>query len=173
MRSPDLAALLSLLLAAVLMFWTAPWKNADPATRSVEWLDEADVELFRHGLVHRHDVAIRVNDMDVARGYSRSGCNGLLLVAQLPNAAQGWNYVAPKLDLSDFKMRYIYKGEVYKKAPTLRRLRSWLVGTLPGLFETRVLVVGLAETGHCHLIDRAVTVFSKTRPTAQIGTVQL
>jgi hypothetical protein len=169
MRFQDLAALLSLFLAAVLLFWTVPWKNAVPATRSVAWLDEADVQLFRHGLVHRHDVVIRVNDMDVARGYSRSGCDGLLLVAQLPNAAQGWNYVAPKLDLSNFEMRYVYKDEVYEKAPTLERLRGWLVGTLPGQFEARVLVVGLAETGHCHLIQRAVPVFSGTQPAVQHG----
>ena len=161
MRSTNLFALFSLLLAAVLVLWTAPWKDALPEARSVQWLDRADVELFHHGLLHRHDVVIRVNHIDVARGYSRSDCDGLLLVAQLPNTAQGWRHVAPKVEFSKFSIRYVYDGEIYESLPTLPKLRNWLVGTLPGLFAQRGLVIGLAEVGQCGLVDSALPAINK------------
>jgi hypothetical protein len=155
MRILNLTALLSLLLAAVLLYATASWKSAAPATRSVQWLDAVDIELFGVELLHRHDIRIRVNNTEVARGYSRAGCDGFLLVAQLPNSAQGWRYIAPSIDWSDSTMRYVYKGAVYQSAPVLQKLQSWLLGTLPGRFEPRPLTVGLAEFGHCDLIERA------------------
>ena len=161
MRSTNLFALFSLLLAAVLVLWTAPWKDALPEARSVQWLDRADVELFHHGLLHRHDVVIRVNHIDVARGYSRSDCDGLLLVAQLPNTAQGWRHVAPKVEFSKFSTRYVYDGEIYESLPTLPKLRNWLVGTLPGFFAQRGLVIGLAEVGQCGLVDSALPAINK------------
>jgi len=169
MRSTNLLALLSLLLAAILVLWTAPWKDVLPETRSGQWLDEADIELFHHGLLHRHDVVIRVNDMEVARGYSRSDCDGLLLVAQLPNTAQGWQHVAPKVEFSKFVIRYVYDGEIYGSMPTLPKLRNWLVGTLPGLFEQRGLVIGLAEVGRCGLVDSALPVIDRLSSHAHHG----
>jgi hypothetical protein len=167
MRLLNLTALLSLVLAAVLLYATASWKNAAPATRSVEWFDSVDVELFRKELLHRHDIVLRVNNAEVARGYSRAGCEGLLLVAQLPSSAQGWRYIAPNVDLSKSTVRYIYAGEIYASAPVVQKLRSWLVGTLPGLFEPRALMVGLAEFGHCHLIDRAAPLLAATQSSAR------
>jgi hypothetical protein len=158
MWHPSLFALLSLLTGPALALWTAPWKQPPAPVRSVQWLDAADVELSRLGLLHRHDVAIRVNDAEIARGYSRSGCDGLLLVAQLPNTAQGWHNVAPRIEFSKYELRYVYDGNVYETVPTLRKLRNWLVGTLPGRFEQRELVVGLAETGPCRLMTRALSV---------------
>ena len=159
MRHTSLFALLSLFVAPVLAHWTAPWKQPPPPVRSVQWLDATDVELFQHGLLHRHDVAIRVNDAEIARGYSRSDCGGLLLVAQLPNTAQGWHNVAPRIEFSNYEIRYVYDGNVYEAVPTIPRLRDWLVGTLPGRFEQRELVIGLAETGQCELLSRALRVF--------------
>ena len=155
MRFLNLIALLSLVLSAALLYQTASWKDAAPPTRSEQWLDSVDIELSRNKLLHRHDVMIRVNNAEVARGYSRAGCDGLLLVAQLPNSAQGWRYIAPAIDLSNSTVRYIYKGDIYESAPVLQKLRSWLVGTLPGHFESRAMTLGLAEFGHCHLIERA------------------
>ena len=112
MRILNLTAVFSLVLAAGLLYSTAACKSAAPAVRSVQWLDSVDVELSREKLLHRHDVIIRVNNADVARGYSRAGCNGLLLVAQLPNSAPGWRYIAPAIDLSNATVRYIYRGEI-------------------------------------------------------------
>ena len=169
MRILDLTAFLSLLLAAALLFATAPSKSAPPAARSAQWLDAVDLELLGKDLLHRHDVRIRVNDAEVARGYSRAGCDGLLLVAQLPNAAQGWRYIAPSIDWSSSTVRYIYDGEVYPSAPVLQKLQGWLVGTLPGYFEPRPLMVGLAEFGHCHLIERAAPLLAGSQPPDRPG----
>jgi hypothetical protein len=155
MRILDLTAFLSLLLAAALLFATAPSKSAPPAARSVQWLDAVDLELLGKDLLHRHDIRIRVNNAEVARGYSRAGCDGFLLVAQLPNSAQGWRYIAPSIDWSNSTVSYIYDGHIYPSAPVMQKLRNWLVGTLPGYFEPRPLMIGLAEFGHCHLIERA------------------
>ena len=160
MRFPNFSALLSLLLAVALLYLSAPLKNTAPASRSVQWLDDTDVALFQNGLLHRHDVNIRVSNMELARGYSRSGCDGILLVAQLPNAAQGWNYIAPNIELEKAVVRYFYAGETYTSAPVMQKLAGWLVGSLPGFFEPREPVVGLAEFGHCHLIERAVPVLA-------------
>ena len=173
MRLLNLIALLSLVLSAGLLYLTASWKNAAPATRSVEWLDSVDIELFRKELLHRHDIVIRVNNAEVARGYSRAGCDGLLLVAQLPNSAQGWRYIVPGIDLSKSTVRYIYAGKVYTSAPVVKKLRNWLIGTLPGLFEPRALMVGLAEFGNCHLIERAAPLLAATQSPAGLGIAEL
>jgi hypothetical protein len=172
MRLLNLTALFSLVLAAALLYSTASWKDAAPATRSVQWLDSVDVELFRMELLHRHDVMIRVNNMEVARGYSRAGCDGLLLVAQLPNSAQGWRYIAPTIDLSNSTVRYVYKGNIYRTAPVLQKLRGWLVGTLPGHFESRAMTVGLVEFGHCHLIERAAPLLAATQSAVGFGVAE-
>jgi hypothetical protein len=172
MRFLNLTALLSLVLSAVLLYSTASWKNAAPASRSVEWLDLVNVELLQKDLLHRHDVVIRVNNAEVARGYSRAGCDGLLLVAQLPNSAQGWSYVAPNIDLSKSTVRYIYAGEIYPSAPVVQKLRNLLVGTLPGFFEPRALMVGLAEFGHCHLIERAAPLLAVTQSRGGFGVAE-
>jgi hypothetical protein len=166
MRILILTALLSLFIAAVLLYSTASWKDTAPQTRSVEWLDSVDVELFREDLLHRHDIQIRVNSAEVARGYSRADCDGVLLVAQLPNSAQGWRYIAPTIDLSNAVVRFIYKGDIYPTVPVLQKLRSWLVGNLPGLFQRRELTVGLAEFGHCHLIERAAPLLAANQSSA-------
>ncbi len=124
------------------------------------WLDETDVTLFQRGLIHRHDVLIQINHKEVARGYSRPGCPGMLLVTQLPHAAVSWADVAPKADLSNFSMRYIYEGELYDRPPALRRFMHWLKGTLPGFYSVRSLVIGLAESGHCHLMHEAIALLT-------------
>ena len=106
------------------------------------------------------DVAIRINDAEIARAYSRADCDGSLLVAQLPNTAQGWHNVVPRIDFSRYEVRYVYDGSVYDSVPTLQRLRDWLVGTLPGRSARRELVIGLAETGPCELTSRALPAFA-------------
>ena len=95
MRPVNIVALLSTVLAGVLIFWTAPAKMLVAPERLADWLDRADVALASHGLVRRSDVVIRVNGQDAARGYSSRDCGGLLLVTRLPRTAQGWRYIAP------------------------------------------------------------------------------
>ena len=55
----------------------------------------------------------------------------------------------------------MYDGEIYESMPALPRLRDWLVGTLPGLFAQRGLVIGLAEVGQCGLVDSALPAINK------------
>lgn len=156
MHTFSLPPWLPIALATALLLLTAPAKSKAPVARSVQWLDSADVTLFKKRLVHRHDVAIRINDSDVARGYSKAGCTGILLVTQLPHSAQGWAAVAPQVDLSGFSKRYLFEGRIYDDIPTLKRLGHWLKGTLPGVFSTRNLVIGLAERGPCQLMQQAI-----------------
>ena len=63
--------------------------------------------------------------------------------------------IMPSIDWSNSTVSYIYDGHIYPSAPVMQKLRNWLVGTLPGYFEPRPLMIGLAEFGHCHLIERA------------------
>jgi hypothetical protein len=167
MRAHATAALISLCLAVTAIVWASSWKGQKPAARSVQWLDAVDKALFQRGLIHRHDVVVQVNNVEVARGFSRMDCDGLLLVTQLPNTAQGWQHVAPTVEFSRYAIRYVYDGEVYDAVPILPRLRHWLLGTLPGSFEPRGLVTGLAEVGHCHLLSRALPVIMATRAIEQ------
>lgn len=158
MRYLDLIALLSLCTAGVLALWVSPSPDSGPRDHSVQWLDAVDIELSRHGILHRHDVQIEINNTEVARGFSSPYCDGLLLVARLPNTSQGWHHVAPRVDFSRYKTRYLFEGKAFEQVPILPRLRSWLVGTLPGISERREPVIALAETGHCELLPRALTI---------------
>ena len=158
MRYLDLIALLSLCTAGVLALWVSPSPDAGSGNHLVQWLDAVDIELSRHGILHRHDVQIEINNTEVARGFSSPYCDGLLLIAQLPNTSQGWHRIAPQVDISRYKTRYLFNGEAFEQVPVLPRLRSWLVGTLPGTAERRETVIALAEAGHCGLLPRALAI---------------
>jgi hypothetical protein len=158
MRYLDLTALLSLCAACALALWIGPSTDAAPGNHSVQWLDAVDIELSHHGILHRHDVSIKINNSEVARGFSGLHCDGLLLIAQLPNTSQGWHRIAPQVDMSRYETRYLFEGEAFEQVPVLPRLRSWLVSTLPGVTGTRQQVIALAETGHCGLLPQAISI---------------
>lgn len=158
MRYTDLTALLSLCTACVLALWIGPSTDAGPGNHSVQWLDAVDIELSHHGILHRHDVSIKINNSEVARGFSTLHCDGLLLIAQLPNTSQGWHRIAPQVDMSRYETRYLFAGEAFEQVPVLPRLRSWLIGTLPGVSDRRQQVIALAETGHCGLLPQAIPI---------------
>jgi hypothetical protein len=122
------------------------------------------LDAIRHGLAdsglhQRDDVSIELNGRDVALGFSREGCDGLMLVAVLPRTAQGWAHMAPRLDLSGYDLRYLYDGARYPSVPRFERLAGWLWGDLRP-HRTRMFpqVIAVAEAGHCGLARSAAAV---------------
>jgi hypothetical protein len=111
------------------------------------------------GLQQRVDVSIELNGRDVARGFSREGCDGLMLVAVLPHTAQGWAHMAPRLDLSAYQLRYFYDGARYPSVPRFERLAGQLWGDLRP-HRTRLIpqVIAIAEAGQCGLARSAAGV---------------
>jgi len=104
------------------------------------------------GLQQRDDVSIELNGRDVALGFSREGCDGLMLVAVLPHTAQGWSHMAPRLDLSAYQLRYFYDGARYPSVPSFERLAGRLWGDLrPNRSRLLPQVIAVAEAGHCGL----------------------
>jgi len=115
-------------------------------------LDRIRRSLPAAGLLHRHDVVVELNGREVALGFSRSDCDGLLLVAVLPHTAQGWTHLAPRLDLSAFDRSYLYDGLPYRAVPRLERLANRLAAQLrPGRPTALPQVVAIAEAGNCGL----------------------
>lgn len=150
-------ALASLALALALLCAGVSPRTAAVDAPEAPWLDSLGVELGRAGLRQRTDVAIEINEREVARGFSRPGCDGLLLVAALPRTAQGWRHVAPRLDLSAFSVRYAYAGTLHERLPRFARLRDRLLGELTGAALPGARpVVALAERGQCDLTRAAV-----------------
>jgi hypothetical protein len=110
------------------------------------------------GLHHRADVLIEIDGREVARGFSRAGCDGLLLIAPLPHTAQGWGHVAPRLDLQRYTVHYAYDGALHHDVPGLQRLRTRLVTQLrPMTVSTRPRLLAVAEVGRCDLVDSAAS----------------
>jgi hypothetical protein len=106
------------------------------------------------GLDRRADVLIEIDGREVARGFSRAGCNGLVLIAPLPHTAQGWGHVAPRLDLHGYTVHYAYDGALHHDVPGLQRLRARLAAQLrPVAASNQPRMLAVAEAGHCHLVD--------------------
>lgn len=123
--------------------------------RALEMLDTA---LSGTGLRRRDDVVIEMNGREVARGFSRADCDGLLLVSVLPRTAQGWAHIAPRLDLEAFEVTYIYDGAAHMRVPRLKRLGDRLLDELrPNSPSALPRVAAIAEAGSCGLALRAAT----------------
>jgi len=160
-RLATLLGTASIVLTVGLVAGHATGRNGTEDHHPEAWLDALDPVFEGVGLRRRTDVNIQINSRDVARGYSRPGCDGLLLASPLPRTAQSWLHVAPRLDLAHFEIQYMYRGMVFKTVPAPRRLLDRLLGELAGksaLVAPRV--TALAERGHCGLLSAAVEVLA-------------
>ena len=157
MRLLESTALFSLMVAMALTLDGGASEAEVASEHVVEWLDQLNGVLANASLEQRHDVVIEINDVEVARGYSQPACDGLLLVARLPDNAQGWQHIAPQVDISRYAVGYLFAGTVYHRAPVLPRLRSRLLDALPGTLEHPGSIVAFAEAGHCDLMSPATT----------------
>ena len=118
--------------------------------QELEWITAG---MYEQGLQRRVDVLIEINASEVAKGFSRAECDGLLLIAPLPQTAQDWVHIAPRLNLSGFTVHYIYGGKIHLGAPVLRRLGDRLSAELrrePA--SSRPRMVAVAEAGSCGLL---------------------
>lgn len=164
-RLCELLALAALAAAAVGL-WVG-LASAEPRLTGgvVEELERITAAVYEEGLRRRVDVSIEIDASEVGRGFSRVDCDGLLLIAPLPQTAQGWGHVAPRLDLSGFTVHYVYDGTVHAGVPRLRRLGHRLLADLrPVPASDRPRLVAVAEAGHCDLVasvEGALTEFSR------------
>jgi hypothetical protein len=163
MRLLESTALFSLMAAIALTLEGGASEIEVAPEHAVAWLDQVNDVLSNTSLEQRHDVVIEINDVEVARGYSRPTCDGLLLIARLPDNAQGWQHVAPQVDFSRYTVRYLFAGTVYKRTPVLSRLRSRLLDALPGTSGHRASIVAFAEAGQCDLTSLATTAVEALR----------
>jgi len=130
-------------------------KLSGESAEHIGWISTA---LHERGLRRRVDVVIEIDASEVAAGFSRVDCDGLLLVATLPHTAQGWGHIAPRLDLSGFTVGYAYDGVWRGDLPRLQRLNDRLMAELrPGSTVDRPRLIAVAEAGNCDLSDRAET----------------
>ena len=151
-------------VAAIIVCALALYASMEQSARIVAAEPSALLDAIRHplddsGLHQRDDVSIELNGQEVALGFSRPDCDGLMLVAVLPQTAQGWAHMAPRLDLSTYRLRYFYDGVAYPSVPGLERLADRLRGDLRP-HRTRVFpqVIAIAEAGHCGLARGAAAV---------------
>ena len=115
--------------------------------------------LIEAGLQHRDDVNIEIGEREVAFGFSRRGCDGLLLIASLPNTAQGWSHIAPRMDMTAFNVQYLYDNTLHAQVPRLQRLGDKLLSQLrPGFALTPPRLLAIAEAGNCRLLQSTVYV---------------
>jgi len=132
--------------------------------RSVAADPSAVLDTIRHvladsGLRQRDDVSIEMNGRAVALGFSRPGCDGLMLVAVLPHTAQSWAHMAPRLDLSAYQLGYLFQGALYPSVPRLERLAGRLHSDLrPSRASGPSQVIAIAEAGHCGLAPSAARI---------------
>lgn len=122
-------------------------------------LGALSARLVEAGLRRRDDVVIEINGREVALGFSRSGCDGLLLMGSLPQTAQGWSHIAPRLDLSPYRVRYLYDGALHARVPRLQRLGDRLLAELrPDIVSSLPRLMAIAEAGNCSLLQSAMYV---------------
>lgn len=140
------------------------YASLEQSGRSVTAEPAALLHAIRHslsesGLHRREDVLIEINGREVALGFSRPGCDGLLLVTVLPHTAQGWAHMAPRLDLSTYRLAFLHDGVQYPSVPRIERLAVQLRGDL-GPHRTRTFpqVIAIAEAGQCGLAPKAAAV---------------
>ena len=156
MRRVDLLAFASLAISLAVL----SQEIARPSVAVDEWAlrspDAISSKLAGNRLRQRSDVNIEINNREAARGFSLPGCDGLLLVAVLPATAQGWLHIAPRLDLSEFRVHYAYAGALHERIPRFARLRDRLFAELAGREKTEHdRILALAESGECNLISTA------------------
>ena len=114
--------------------------------------------LHGEGLRRRRDVSIEIDAREVAAGFFRPRCDGLLLVAPLPTTAQGWGHIAPSLDLSGFSVHYVYDGVFYVGVPRFKRLKNRLIAEFHDQsMKTLPRLVAVAEAGNCNLSSSAAS----------------
>ena len=129
---------------------------AEPRMRSgavYQDLGVVTAALYEQGLWLRNDVIVELDARQVAAGFYRPDCDGLLLVAPLPTTAQGWGHIAPGLDLSGYSVQYVYEGVFHAGVPRARRLQNRLTAELrdqPAISFPRLVAV--AEAGGCDLL---------------------
>lgn len=118
--------------------------------------------LHAEGLRRRSDVSIKIDAKEVAAGFYRPGCDGLLLVAPLPTTAQGWGHIAPSLDLSEFNVQYVYDEIFHLGVPRLKRLQDRLIAEFhEESVKTLPRLVAVAEAGNCKLsVSAAATLLN-------------
>lgn len=117
-------------------------------------LSRITAAMHGEGLHRRVDVLIEIDGREVARGFSRAGCNGLVLIAPLPYTAQGWGHIAPRLDLHGYEVHYAYDGALHHHVPGLQRLQTRLVAQLRPMAASNLpRLLAVAEAGHCDLVD--------------------
>ncbi len=132
---------------------TAEPRMSGGLSDELAWITAA---LHEEGLHRRSDVVIEIDGRAVAAGFSQVDCDGLLLVAPLPQTAQGWGHVAPRLDLSGFTVQYAYGGTLHADVPQLQRLGDRMIAELrPASVSKRPRLVALAEAGNCELVPSA------------------
>jgi len=159
-RLVGLLALASLALSLAMLCQDIAWPAA--AADEPVSLDALGAALAGARLRQRSEVDIEINQREVARGFSLPGCDGLLLVAVLPRTAQGWRHIAPRLDLSAFRVRYAYAGTLHERVPRFARLRDRLLAELAGREQAaQHRVVALAERGECALLSAAVAALAE------------
>ena len=169
-------------VAATVVVFCEGLAKAEPRMRGVlsldlDWIAAA---IYDNGFRRRADVVIEIDAGEVAAGFSRPDCDGLLLFAPLPYTAQGWGHIAPRLDLTGFAVHYVYDGTLYAEVPRLQRLGDRLMAELrPKSASSRPRLAALAEAGDCDLVADAETSlmdFSRGRvdlaPVTEDGWVQ-
>ncbi len=145
-----------IVICALTMYGSLQQSGRRVATDPFTLLDILRPSLADSGLHQRVDVLIELNGREVALGFSRAGCDGLLLVSILPRTAQGWAHMAPRLDMSSFRIGYLYEGVLYPAVPRFERLAGGLLGDLrPHEADPSPQVVAIAESGHCDLASSA------------------
>jgi len=155
-RLSQLLGLGAVFVCALSLYRSLEQSGPSVAAESRVFLDAIRHSLVDSGLHRRDDVSITMNGGEIALGFSRPGCDGMILVAILPHTAQSWARMAPRLDLSPFQLGYFYNGTMHPAVPRLERLAGRLRGELrPQQTATRPQVVAVAETGHCALASSA------------------
>lgn len=118
--------------------------------------------LEQKGLMFRDDITITLSDSPVAAGFSRLDCPGTLIVAPMPNTAQGWGHMAPLLNLDAFEVAYLYQGVYYDKPPVFDRFYDSAKVLFSGHSLSKKQVIhAVAETGSCGLAATALNVISE------------
>ena len=149
----------AIIVCALTLFGSLEQSGRHIASDPSDVLDGIRHSLADSGLHQRSDVSIEMNEREVALGFSRADCDGLMLVAVLPHTAQGWAHMAPRLDLSAYQLGYLYDGVAYPSVPRLERLVDRLRDDLrPHRTSRMPRVVGVAEAGRCGLARNAARV---------------
>lgn len=163
MKKPvDLLALAIVLVASVTLLSTVSALPVHTTWDSPLMLSKLELALEKERLLLRKDISITLSGSPVAAGFSRPGCQGTLLLAPMPNTAQGWGHMAPLLDLEAFEVSYHYRGTFHDSPPLMDRI----LDSAKALFKTQPqrqsqAIHAVAEIGHCGLAETAHAVLSE------------